>query len=534
VALPVKRWLVLGVPFLVVISLVGWRVSAEKSNAAKLDTQQKSRSGAAPAVEVAIAESRPILESIEVVGNVQAPHTVRLSPRVAGRIESLDVREGDPVRAGQALVRIAPSELDAQLLQQRAAVSEARSRLAQAEMTAGATDARIESAVRVEKAAVTSAQAEVTREERNFDLEVSAAEAVVTDAESRVASAEAEVRQRRAELTAAQATEKNARSRLARVESLFQKGFVAEQAVDDARERVESEASRVGVAKGQLASSESAVAGAKAQLHSAQKRLAVTKEEGKASIAASKARLEQAKATYDEALANRSQSPAYRENLRALRANVQAAEAGLSELLARIQETVLASPISGIVTERNGDPGSLASPGQAVVVVQSLEWVYVDAPVPVEHASKVFKGQSVKVRLDAFEGREFEGEIEKINPSADLQSRQFNIKVRLENPKKELRPGMFARLDIVTRTLRPTVVVPMTAVQKGPEGSWVMVLDAEDTARRKMVKTGVSDRTGIAVEEGLAVGDRVITLSYSPVREGQKVRIGKPAEGRRP
>lgn len=143
-----KRWIGLGIPFLVVVVLVGWRISAEKSQATELQNQQKARMSSTPAVEVARAESRDILETLQIVGKLESPNVVRLSPKVAGRIEMLQVREGDRVAAGQPLVTIDPTEIDAQVLQQRAAVSEARSRLAQAQMTSGANDAGVASAAR--------------------------------------------------------------------------------------------------------------------------------------------------------------------------------------------------------------------------------------------------------------------------------------------------------------------------------------------------------------------------------------------------
>lgn len=525
-----KRWLGLGLPFAIVAVLVGWRISAEKGQAAELEQQQKARSGSTPAVEVARAESRDIAQTLEVVGNVESPFIVRLSPKFAGRITMLNVREGDRVEAGQPLVTIDPEEIDAQVLQQQASVSEARSRLAQAQMTSGATEAGVQSEIRVKTAAVTSAQAALDRDTRSYDAEVSAAESAVTDSEARVAAAEAEVRQRRADLASAQASERNSKARLDRMTNLLQRGFVAEQAVDDARERHAVDSARVGVVQNQVSGAESAVRSAKAQQNAAEKRLAVVKEQGRAAIAAGKAFLEQAKAELDEALANRSQTPAYRENLRALQANVAAAEAGLKQFAARRQDTVLSSPISGTVTSRNADPGSLATPGQTLVTIESLEWVFVDAAILVDFSSQVHQGQVVQVRIDAFPDRVFTGKIAQINRSADALSRQFGIKVRLDNPDEALRPGMFARLELVLSTVRAPVVVPESAVVSGPNGQTVTVIDDESVASIRKVKTGASDRKGIEILEGLRAGERVVVLSYSPVRGGQKVRVGPPSE----
>lgn len=528
-----KRWIGIGVPFLIVLSLVGWRVVAEKEGAAKIKEGQKSRTGSAPVVEVATAASRPIVKSIEAVGNLEAPFVVRLSPKIAGRIEYLEVREGDEVQPGQALIRIDPTELDAQLLQQQAQVSEARSRLAQAQMTQGATDANVQSAVKVQSAAVTSAEADFRQVERNYDAIVSASESRVNEAKASVSSKQAIVRQRSSELNAAKASAKNAKARMDRAETLVKKGFISDQQAEDARTAYENAQAQVIVAENQVSSAESDVNSARAQQTTAEKELSVAKEKGKADIAAARARVVQAKALQEQAVANKAQSPAYRENLKALQASVEAAEAGLRQLSARRSDTVLSSPIAGTVTERTADPGTLASPGQAIVTVQYLKWLYVDAAIPVDSSAQVYSGQAVQIRLDAFPNRKFTGKIEKINRSADPQSRQFNVKMRLDNPKEELRPGMFARISIVTETVRPPVVVPISAISRGRDGESVMVLDANNKATKRMVKTGLSDQQGIGIEAGLKPGDRVVTLSYAPIREGQQVKVagGKSDKG---
>ncbi len=521
-----KRWLGIGVPFLIVLCLVGWRISAEKAEAAKLKGQQKGRSGQTPVVEVATAERRPILQAIEVVGTVEAPISVKLSPKVAGRIAFLEVREGDAVVPGQTLVRIDPREIDAQVLQQRAAIAEARSRLAQAEMTAGANQTRVESAVKVQRAALDSARADLRQTEKNHDAYIGTAEAAVTDAEARLSAAESEVVQRKADLKAADAARRNARARLDRLSAQLDKGFVSQQQVDDARLAYESADAMVGVRQGEIASAESQVRSAKALLTSAEKQLAIAKEKSQADMAAARARVRQAEALSEEAGANRAQTPAYRQNLLALRANVAAAEAGLRQMEARQLDLELKSTVEGTVTERLADPGSLASPGQTLVTVQFLKWVFVSATVPVEHAAKVYRGQPVQIRVDAFANRTFSGSIQQISQSADPQSRQFVVKIRLENASGELRPGMFARVELVTSKVEAPAVVPVAAVAKGPDGESVTVIDDKDAATKRPVKTGAADRNGIAILQGLKPGERVVTLSYAPVRDGQKVQVG--------
>src|SRR5688572_24486291 len=98
------------------------RVSAEKATAAEMAKQQQARRGASPAVQVAVVERKPLVNELELLGNIEAPYNVEISPRVSGRIEFLQVREGDSVTPGQVLVRLDPNDLSGQVLEQRASV----------------------------------------------------------------------------------------------------------------------------------------------------------------------------------------------------------------------------------------------------------------------------------------------------------------------------------------------------------------------------------------------------------------------------
>ncbi len=516
-----KRWLAIGIPLILIGGLIYWRLGTEKAKAAEEEAAGAARRGAAPAVEIMTAASRPIIESIDVVGTVEAPYNVSISSKVSGRVTHLEVREGDAVKPGQIVARIDPSEAGAQVLEQQASLAEARSRLAQAQATSQANEVQIQSQIRQAKAGVSAAQSSLTQVQRSANSKVSAAESQVADAAAKVSAAEAAHRNKQAELKSAQATLDNAKIRLGRIQSQYEKGYVAAQEVDDAKTVVATAQADVNVKQGEVAAAKSAVDSAKAVKNSTEKNLNLVNEQNTADIEAAKAAVEQAKASLEQAEANRAQSPAYRENLNALRASVDAAEAQLRAAGIRQSDTELAAPFEGTVTRRTADPGSLATPGQELLQVQFLDWVFVTASVPVDQSSRVYEGQSVKIAIDAMPGKVYEGEISQISQSADSASRQFAVKVRLENPGRQLRPGMFARLQIVTQQVEPAVVLPLGAVADGK----VTVLDGEGKAEIKPVETGLSDANGIEIKEGVEPGQKVIVLSFNPVRPGQEVEV---------
>src|SRR5947209_14251550 len=118
-----KRWILVQVALVLLGWLIGWRVH-EKSVQAAAQTQMRAARMKAPAVvAVAAARVRDIVPTFESVGSVEAPFNVKIAAKATGRIDSLQAREGDQVTRGQVLVRVDPSEIEAQVRQQQAAVA---------------------------------------------------------------------------------------------------------------------------------------------------------------------------------------------------------------------------------------------------------------------------------------------------------------------------------------------------------------------------------------------------------------------------
>ena len=521
-----RRWIPVVLAVAALGGLIGWRIARKRAEAAEQTRVRLARAKAAPTVSVAPATVRDIVQTYTGVGSAEAPLNVRISSKVTGRIDSVQVHEGDPVKIGQLLVTIDPTELQSQLNLQEAALAQARYRLAQARITQNPTDIQVTTQIRQQEAAVVSAQADYNQTKQNYEAQMAAAAASVTDFQGRASSAEAAIGSANAAIRSAQANLENARSKYARALDLYKQGFVAAQDVDDARTAVRVQEGNLDVARGQLNSATSLRDSALANVRAAQQQLSIVKTKGLADIASAQARLDQAKASLEYARANRAQTPAYRENLSALRAAVDAAVASVGTARAQLAYTTLSSPIDGFVTGRFMDPGALASPGAPILAVQAMRQIWVSVPVPEEVSRAIHLAQSGSIEFDAVPGRSFVGRVIQINPSADPLSRQFIVRLAIDNPRNELKPGMFARVTLVTRRDRGVVVVPREAVQPGKAGPTVVVVSADGTAQRRPVSLGSSDAAGIAIASGVRAGEQVVTLSSSPVKDGQKVRIG--------
>jgi RND family efflux transporter MFP subunit len=512
-----KRWIYIIIPFVVLGSLIGWRVVQKKEEAAGQAKMRAMRMSAPILASTATAGVRDIVHTFEDTGTVESPQNVKIAPKVSGRIEYLTVHEGDRVRRGQVLVRIDPSQVEALVHQQQAAVAEAQYRLAQAKITQNSTGVGVNAQVRQQKAAVSSAKADLNQTTRNYEAQLASAGASVTDAQNRVDNAKSAIK-------SAQANLDNANAKYNRIYDLYKQGYIAAQDVDDAKAAVAVQQSALEIAQGQLGS-------ATAQRDAAVQQASIVKNKGTADIEASRAKLEQAQASLDYASANTSQTQAYKQSIAALQAGVDAAKAALRSAQAQRADTVLASPLDGFVTGRYMDQGAMATPGQPILSVQFVRQVWVAISVPEEISSMVHIGQLASVAFDALPGRTFAGSVIQFNPSADLQSRQFMARVILSNKDNLFKPGMYAHVKLEIERVKGALCVPREAIQRDKMGPCVVVVEKTNKAKRMPVTTGASDDSFTAIERGVSPGDKVVTMSAFPVRDGATVLSG--GKGRR-
>ena len=198
----------------------------------------------------------------------------------------------------------------------------------------------------------------------------------------------------------------------------------------------------------------------------------------------------------------------------------------MDSAVTNLKDTVLISPLDGMVTARNQDPGGLATPSQPILTLQTTNEVWITLAVPEDVATKIHLQQPVTAVFDALGGKQFAATIAQINPAADMTGRQFTVRLLLNNPDSSFRSGMFARVTMVTEKDH-VLAVPLEAVhQNDDQANYVIVPGQDSKAVFQPVTTGASDDKWIAVT-GLTPGTKVVTMSATAVREGQKIGAGK-------
>lgn len=192
-----------------------------------------------------------------------------------------------------------------------------------------------------------------------------------------------------------------------------------------------------------------------------------------------------------------------------------------------LENTVLRSPVSGVVTARNYDRGDMYTMAQPIYTVQQITPVKVLVPISETDYTRVKKGDKVTLTADALPGKTFSGTVNRLYPTMDAATHTFNVEVLVQNSRRELRPGMYARVTVNFGDSL-SITVPDTAVSKmqGAGTRSVFVVGDDGVATVKVVTLGRHFDGKYEILSGLEEGDRVVVKGNSSLKAGQSVRIG--------
>jgi multidrug efflux system membrane fusion protein len=221
-------------------------------------------------------------------------------------------------------------------------------------------------------------------------------------------------------------------------------------------------------------------------------------------------------------------------------ARADAARAALEQAQLALGDSALVAPADAIVLARNVEVGTLAAPGTLAFTLADLTRVKAVFGVPDHVVSRVVVGTPLRLTTDAFPGMEFPGRVTAVSPSADPQSRVFGVEVTIPNAERRLKAGMIASVEVASRASAdipagsPTVSVAAVVKSARPGGFAVFVVDGTDDAahaRARDVTLGRISGNRVAVDTGLAVGERVIVSGASLLVDGDRVRVIPGREG---
>ena len=251
---------------------------------------------------------------------------------------------------------------------------------------------------------------------------------------------------------------------------------------------------------------------------------------------ASKAQYEVAEAKLDVARGQLKSAEARvatsRAQISAAESKVKTAEAYTYTASIPLGDTNLRAPMTAVVIDRKVEVGALVATGATAFTLADLTSVKAAFGVPDLALPSLKMGDTLKITTDALPGEEMSGHISRIAPSADQNSRVFDVEVTIPNVEGKLKPGMIAALSVSEGASAQVEVpvVPLTAITsaKDSDSYAVLVIDQRDgrsVARVRVVALGESFGNSVAIKDGVRPGETVITTGVTQVADGEVVQV---------
>jgi membrane fusion protein, multidrug efflux system len=213
------------------------------------------------------------------------------------------------------------------------------------------------------------------------------------------------------------------------------------------------------------------------------------------------------------------------------------ANAGIAKTQAIISQKLVRAPFDGELGVRRVEVGQFLTAGTQIVSLTDLSELYANFTVTEKDSGQLKVGQIVRIGVDAYPGRSFEGKITAIEPQIASDTRNIRVQATVANPDRILKPGMFATTTVVLPEKAPVLTVPETAVDYTLYGDSVFLITdkKEDdgkislTAVRTFVRSGNRVKGRAEILTGLKPGDRVVAVGQLKLQSGAAVAISPDA-----
>ncbi len=430
----------------------------------------RQRAGEEP-VRATTVGRRDMLVAVSATGRIQPAARVGLAFETPGRVAEVLVEEGDRVKAGDPLARLATDELELQVEQSEAGLSAAQSQLTQ--LRTGPRPKEIEQA----RANLRAAEAQVSAAAANRN------QLTGGPTEAEIASAEAQVTQARTNREIAQDT----------YDLIEEEGTEKEQANYD-----------LYTAKQELSAAEARLEDVLAGPSSEERRAA------QANVASAMAQRDATQAQLDELLAG-----ATEEEVAEAEAQVQQARVALELAQHALQSATLRAPFDGLVTEINMTPGEVPPTQEQPVVLLDNSAFHTTVSVDELDVSQLEKGQEVEISVEALPEADVRGVVESISPVAGLETGvvAYDVTINLEPTEAPLRSDMTANATVIVEELTDVLQIPAWAVRIDRETRETYVhRRTGDEIQRVDVELGVRYEGAAQVISGLSAGDEIVRL----------------------
>jgi membrane fusion protein (multidrug efflux system) len=206
----------------------------------------------------------------------------------------------------------------------------------------------------------------------------------------------------------------------------------------------------------------------------------------------------------------------------------------VDQMRSNIRKKTVVAPFDGQLGIRQVNVGQSIDARLPVVQLTALDPVFVDFSLPEQYLSQLSNGLDVNVRVDALPDHDFKGKLTAVNSMVDSVTRNVTAQATLQNPEHTLRPGMFAKVEVLLPQKSKALVIPGSAVSYAPFGDSVYLIETKkdpktgkdsQTLRQQFVRIGEARGDFVSVTQGLKGGETIVSTGVFKLRNGMSVTI---------
>lgn len=207
--------------------------------------------------------------------------------------------------------------------------------------------------------------------------------------------------------------------------------------------------------------------------------------------------------------------------------SLQEARADIESARIRLEKTKVITPFDGMAGLRNFSIGDYVQVGQVLTTLDAVNPVKIVFSIPEKNYADIKTLQKISFSVDAWPGEVFTGEVYAISPRINQDTRNFDVKATVPNADGRLRPGMFARIDIVTSVHAGALLVPEQAIIPKGNDSYVFVV-RDGKAVFQKVGIGLRQPGSIEITNGLSASEAVVVGGVMKLQDGAAVKVLTP------
>jgi len=242
---------------------------------------------------------------------------------------------------------------------------------------------------------------------------------------------------------------------------------------------------------------------------------------------------------YQENAISKAQYDAATTQLEAARSAVKQLEAGLSTAKNQMNDSYITTPISGVVSARLLEEGDQAAPSIPIFSIVKMDQVKIQIDIVENQIDLVKVGQRAHIRVESFPNEVFEGKISKVNPTLNPATRTIGAEVLIDNPELKLRPGMFAKVEVVVNRHEKSLLVPKYSILENTRleylggeltnstvkiDQYVFIIQ-DSIAYKRDIVTGIVDENKVEVLQGLKGNELLVITGQHNLLDSARVEI---------